>query len=144
MTENKWYMNNGCVGKNFYKSYIKDRVSKQTQAKFNKLLQDDDEDFIDYYRVNIENPDDRENQYSSLWFFDIDLEKGYMPVFISNINTSSCLAMEMCEMDGEDEDEDEDNWKNMDDLLEYAPNGSEKSKDTLKNVLNGLEFITQV
>jgi len=132
--EQKFYLASGLIGKSFYDNYIKKEVSKTTQKKFEALLEDEDEDFIEYYRVGIDNPDDREWEFSFLWFFDINLEKGYMPVFKSGVNTSSCLAMEMCGMDRDDEDE-EDNLKTLEELLEYAPNGSEKSKETLKKLL---------
>jgi len=133
--EKKFYMSSGCVGKDFYEKHIKDEVSKATQKKFEALLNDEDEDFIEYYRVSISNPDDKAWEFSSLWFFDINLEQGwYMPVFKSGVNTSSCLAMEMCGMDREDEDE-EDNTKTLEELLDYAPNRNQKSKDQIKRIL---------
>jgi hypothetical protein len=132
--EPKFYLANGCIGKDFYKRHIKDEVTKATQKKFEALLKDEDEDFIEYYRVGISNPDDRAAEFSSLWFFDINLEKGYMPVFKTGVNTSSCLALEMCGIDRDDED-DEDNGRTLEELLDYAPNGSEKSKENIKKIL---------
>ena len=133
MTENKWYLNSGCIGKDFYENYIKEKYNKTTQSKFEKLLQDGD-DYIDYYRVGIENPNDNEWEFSQLWFFDINLDIGYMPLFISGINTSSCLAFELCGMD-RDEEDDEDNWKTMEEIMELAPNGGEKSKLKIRQIL---------
>jgi len=132
--EPKYYLANGCIGKNFYKDWIKNAVSKATQKKFEALLKDEDEDFIEYYRVGISNPDDKAWEFSSLWFFDINLDKGYMPVFLSGVNTSSALAMEMCGIDRDDEDG-EDNGRTLEELLEYAPNGSEQSKGAIKKYL---------
>jgi len=132
--EPKFYLANGCIGKDFYKRHIKDEVTKATQKKFEALLKDEDEDFIEYYRVGISNPDDKAWEFSSLWFFDINLDKGYMPVFLSGVNTSSALAMEMCGIDRDDED-DEDNGRTLEELLDYAPNGNEKSKENIKKIL---------
>ena len=131
--EEKLYLNRGCIGKDFYENYIKDKYDKKVKSKFEKILQDED-NYIDYYRVGIENPSDNKWEFSQLWFFDINLDIGYMPCFISGINTSSCLALELCGMDGDDED-DEDNWKTMEELMEFAPNGSNKSKMLIKKIL---------
>jgi hypothetical protein len=128
--EQKFYVASGCVGKHFYENYIKHEVSKKTQEKFEALLQDEDEDFIEYYRVGISNPDDRAWEFSSLWFFDINLGSGwYLPVFKSGVNTSSYLALEMC---GKDEEE---NTRTLEELLDYSPNGNQKSKDQIKKLL---------
>ncbi len=124
---------NGIIGKDFYNNYIKEEVSKETHAKFKALLKDE-EDYIEYDRGTISNPADAKNHFSSLWFFDINLQKGYMPVYLSGVNTSSCLAMEMSCMDRECEDE-EDEKISLEEILEYAPNGSEKSKETIKKLL---------
>lgn len=128
--EQKYYLATGVITKHFYESYIKDNVSKTIQKKFIDLLRDENNDFIEYYRVGIDNPDDSENEFSSLWFFDIGLDKGCIPVFLSCINTSSCLAMELSCMDRDDEDE--YNYKSLEDLLDYAP---DKSKETVKNII---------
>ena len=105
-TEQKFYLASALIGKYFYEKYIKNEVSKTTQTKFEALL-NDDEDFIEYYWTNISNPDDSAFEFTSLWFFDINLGSGwYMPVFISGVNTSSCLALEFCGMEDDDKDED--------------------------------------
>lgn len=121
----------GCIGKSFYENYIKKDVSKYAQSKFEAVLLDD-EDFIEFYRVHIDNPADAGWQFSCLWFFDVALDSGFMPVFKSGVNTSSCLAMEMC---GIDREEDEENTMTLEQLLEYAPNGSQKSKEEIKKIL---------
>lgn len=131
--EKKYYLASGLIGNSFYEDYIKDNISKATQAKFKALLKDE-EDFIEYYRVRIDNPSDRATEFSCLWFFDINLEKGYMPVFISGVNMSSRLALEMCGMDRDEEDE-EDSGLTLEELLEYSPNGSKKSKEIIKKLL---------
>jgi len=121
----------GVIDKRFYERYIKERISNKTvQKKFETLLQDEDEDFIEYCRVGISNPDDTAWQFSSLWFFDIGLKKGCMPILLLGINTSSCLAMELCGMDN-----DEEEYKTLDELMDYVPNCSEKQKDNIKKVL---------
>ena len=128
-----FYLNSGIIGKSFYESYIKHHLSKKIQKKFEALLKDEDDYFIDYYRVGISNPDDRAWEFSSLWFFDIGLKKGYMPVFITGINTSSCLAMELCGMD-RDDDEGDEIEKTLEELLEhFCP--IEEAKETIRQIL---------
>jgi|LakMenE18May11ns_1017448.scaffolds.fasta_scaffold9896821_3 hypothetical protein len=132
--EQKFYYATGLIGRSFYDDYIKDDVSKKTQDKFEALLENED-DFIEYYRVSISNPDDRDWEFSSLWFFDINLEAGaYYPLYKAGINTSSSLALVMCGID-RDDDEDEDNTFTLEELMEFAPNGNEKSKQTIKRLL---------
>ena len=134
-TENKWYLNSGCIDKDFYDRFIKDEVEKKHRAKFAKLLKNE-EDFIEYYRVGINNPTDSKWTFSSLWFFDIGLKSGYYPVFLEHINTSSGLAMTMCGMDRDDDEEDEEYYmKTLDELLEFAPNGTEENKNEIKRIL---------
>ena len=120
------------MGKSFYEDYIKNELSNTTQKKFEALLENEDEDFIEYYRVGISNPDDTAWEFSSLWFFDIGLKKGYMPVFVTGINTSSGLAMELCEMD-RDDDEGDEMERTLEELLDYCP--IEKAKETIRQIL---------
>lgn len=138
MTSNndqKFYVSSGCISYHFYDNFIKNKIYKSVQKLFEALLEDNEEDLIEYYRVSIDNPDDREWEYSCLWFFDINLKNGkYMPVYVSGINTKSSLAGVMCEMDRE-EDEEEDNTKTLEELLDYVPNGNEEAKETFKKLL---------
>jgi hypothetical protein len=124
-----FYLTRGVMEKSFYENYIKAELSKTTQKKFEALLKDEDEDYIEYYRVSISNPDDRAWEFSSLWFFDIGLKKGYMPVYITGVNTSSGLAMELCGMDSDDEEEE----RTLEELLDYCP--IEKAKETIRQIL---------
>lgn len=128
----KFYLSSGYITKSFYHRYIKDEVSKATQKKFEALLKNEEEDFIEYDRCGISNPDDSVVEFSSLWFFDINLDSGYMPVFIAGINTSSRLALEMCGMDRDDREDEE---LTLEQMLEKAPNGSQQSKEAIKKIL---------
>jgi hypothetical protein len=130
--EQKFYLSSGWITKSFYHRYIKDEVSKATQKKFEALLINEEEDFIEYDRCGISNPDDSVVEFSSLWFFDINLDSGYMPVFIAGINTSSRLAMELCGMDRDDREDEE---LTLEQMLEKAPNGSQQSKEAIKKIL---------
>lgn len=124
----KFYVSSGCMTKSFYKNYIKHEVSKIKQKQFEERLQDEEEDYIEYYRVGIDNPNDRSWEFTTLWFFDIGLERGYMPVCKSGINTSSGMAMSMCGMDS-----DEETTMTLEELVDFAPCG--KSKESVKNLL---------
>jgi len=128
----KFYLSSGYITKSFYHRYIKDEVSKATQKKFEAILKNEEEDFIEYDRCGISNPDDSVVEFSSLWFFDINLDSGYMPVFIAGINTSSRLALEMCGMDRDDREDEE---LTLEQMLEKAPNGSQQSKEAIKKIL---------
>lgn len=128
----KFYLSSGYITKSFYHRYIKDEVSKATQKKFEELLKNEEEDFIEYDRCGISNPDDSVVEFSSLWFFDINLDSGYMPVFIAGVNTSSRLALEMCGMDRDDREDEE---LTLEQMLEKAPNGSQQSKEAIKKIL---------
>lgn len=128
----KFYLSSGYITKSFYHRYIKDEVSKATQKKFEAILKNEEEDFIEYDRCGISNPDDSVVEFSSLWFFDINLDSGYMPVFIAGINTSSRLALELCGMDRDDREDEE---LTLEQMLEKAPNGSQQSKEAIKKIL---------
>ena len=121
-SQNKWYVTYGIINKEFYENFIKDKVTKNLQKKFEELLEDEDDDFIEYFRVAVENPEDRAWEYSTLWFFDLNLEKGYLPVYIAGVNSKSIFAMSCCGMDRDDDDEEsEHNTFTLEKLLEYAP-----------------------
>ena len=110
-TENKWYVAKGRLGMGFYEDFIKSKISKTSQIKFQELLNYDDS--VDYYRIQVNNPDDSPVEYTTLWFFDLNLEKGYLPVYIPNVNGSSVLALCSCQLYEDeteyDKEEDEDN-----------------------------------
>ncbi len=121
------------MGKSFYETHIKKEIfSKTTQKKFEAMYKDEDEDYIEYYRVCISNPDDCPWQFSSLWFFDMGFENGYFPIFVTGVNTSSYFAMELCGM--ERDEYEEENERTLEELLEeFRP--SEKAKETIRQIL---------
>ena len=131
--EKKWYVSSGSISKDFYKNYISSNIQTQFKKKFNQIFkdnQDEGDNFVDYYRISVDNKNDAGYQFSSLWFFDIDLKKGHLPVYLSGVNTSSCLAMEMSGMDSEWE---EDKHFTLEEILDLCP--CETSKGTIRNLL---------
>jgi hypothetical protein len=132
--EKKWYVNSGSISKDFYKNYISSNIQTQSKKKFNQIFKDNEDEgdnFVDYYRISVDNKNDAGNQFSSLWFFDIDLKKGHLPVYLSGVNTSSCLAMEMCGMD-RDWEILEQNFT-LEEILDLCP--CETSRKTIRNLL---------
>jgi hypothetical protein len=122
------YVASGTIDKDFYESYIKSKISASARSKFKKIFEDEDAT-VDYYRVGINNPDDRAWTYSCLWFFDI-LDKGYLPVYHSCINTSSGLAMCMSCMDRDDDD---DNFMPIHKIIEFG--GNKTNQKIIKDLL---------
>ena len=122
LAQEKWIFNSGNIDKDFYENYIKNELSKSAQKKMNIEFVDD-ESYIPYYSTYINNPTKflSSNTYSVLFLFDINLPNGkYLPVVIDYINTSSCLAMVMSEMNNDDDGEEQE--LNLDGVLEFIPN----------------------
>jgi hypothetical protein len=132
--EPKRYVASGCIGKWFYNEFIRSKLSKEMKKKFDDLLKDEDEDFVDYYRVSIQNPSDPAWGFSTLWFFDV-LDTGMLPVYISGINTSSAMAMSMCGLDRDDEDDDdaESKMTEVDDIVNFG--ATENNKKIIRELL---------
>ena len=128
----RYWLIRGWITKPIYNRFFKDEFSKINQKKFAAILKNEEEDFIEYYRVGIDDPSNSRCEFSSLWFFDINLDRGYLPAFLQGINTSSALAMTMCGMDRDDE---EDDVVTLNDLLKFAPDVNKKSKEALKKIL---------
>jgi len=122
-------MNQGSVDKEFYETYIKEHMTPHSQKKFDSAVEDGE--FVDYYRVGFKSKTDSIAEFSNLWFFDI-CEKGYCPVYVSNINTSSGYSMCLCGLDRDDGEIE----ITLEDLLEeYVLN--EKAKKPIKDLLTG-------
>ncbi len=122
----KYCFNFGSMDKDFFDNYIKDHIQKNLHIKCNNIL--DNEGFIEYYSIGIDS--DRIACYSELWLLDINLDAGlYLPVFIENINTSSCYALSRCNMDNDDDD----NFKSIDEILNMCP---KSCREQINNILH--------
>jgi hypothetical protein len=111
--DNTYNLNQGSMDKIFFDEYIRIKCNKNLQKKCNKILED--YDFIEYYSLGLKS--DRIACYSELWFLDINLnDNKLLPIFIENINTSSCYSLARCSMDNDD-----DNYKTIDEILELCP-----------------------
>lgn len=117
----QYYIKEGTIGKDFYENFIKERISAKGKKLFKKALDNNDE-YIEYYRVSVYDTTDRITDYSCLWFFDVGQERTYYPVYINNINSSSSMAMCMCGMDRDDNDEDNNYDDDNDDYKYYTAN----------------------
>ena len=117
----KFYLNFSFINKNFFDNYIKDHVQKNLQKRCDKILED--YEFIECYSIGLKS--ECIACYNELWLLDINMdeiskEKGmYLPIFIENINTSSCYALERCSMDNNSINE--ENYKSLDELLIMCP-----------------------
>lgn len=117
----KYCLNYSSMDKAFFDTYIKHHIitfgCKNLHEKCENILEDDG--IIECYSVSVNS--ELVACYSELWFLDINLGSGlYLPVFISDINTSSYYALSRCNMDNDD-DTDFDNFKSIDELVEMCP-----------------------
>lgn len=127
--DEKYYVATGLIDKDAYNEYFKSEVSKKITTMFNKCFKDRNFKYVHFYRVGINNPTDKEYEFSSLWFFDINLKSGYIPIFKAGVNTSSCFAMFMCDLDRDDDDSE----LTFDELLDFAP--CKTSRESVKTIL---------
>ena len=119
--ETKWIVSTGRIDKEFYMEHFQDEFSKQTQKQFNDIF--NDEEYVEFERINVKNINDSPYEFTTLWFFDVNYKNGMFPCYKPNMNTSSCFAMECCNIDDNDYmtiDDDEDNSKTLDEILEYT------------------------
>lgn len=121
-------MTHGTMDKDFYETYIKEHMAAHSQKKFESAVEDGE--FVEYHRVGFKSKTDSISEFSNMWFFEI-CEKGYCPVFVSNINNSSGYSMCLCGLDRDD-----DNEITLEDLLEEYVLG-EKAKKLIKDLLTG-------
>jgi hypothetical protein len=127
---NKYYLSYSSIDKDFFDTYIKHHIQKNLHKKCMNIL--DNEEFIECYSVGIKS--ERVACYSELWFLDINLKPGlYLPVFISDINTSSCYALYRCNMDNDNESINEDNYKSINELVDMCP---KSTKELVNKILN--------
>jgi len=110
----KRYVAEGTMGKGFYETFIRDKMSAKGQNLMDEIFGEEDaeecENFVEYRVCSWGNPKDHHQvEYSELWFLDCETEQGfYYPVVATNINTSSAYAMSRCGMNRETETEEEE------------------------------------
>jgi hypothetical protein len=107
--EKTYYHSEGLMDSYFFKNYLEEKCSKGILQRIKKYwtTMDDEEDDqgLEYKVFGIENTNDRETEYTEFWL--LDNEGGYIPIFVTGINTSSCYAMVRSGMDREIEDGDD-------------------------------------
>ncbi len=132
---NQFYINEGSIDKSFFDDFIRSHVQKNLQKKCDKILED--YELIEYYSIGCKS--DRVACYSELWFLDINMdnickEKGVLlPVYISDINTSSPYSLARCYYDSDNQDEDEDNYKTIEEILKWCP---KSCRSQINRILN--------
>jgi len=100
----KWYVSEGSMSKFTYERSFKHLIkNKEAKEAYDEVFKDDEDAYIEYYRVRFNNPKDAKWEFSSIWF--LEYCSGFIPVVVKGVNTSSALAMEMCGMDREEEGE---------------------------------------
>ncbi len=120
----KYNLNFGCIAKEFYTEYINNYVQKNLQSKCNKILEE--YDYIEYYSIGLNS--DKNCCYSELWLLDISNNTNdyYLPVYISDINTSSCYSLAKCYLEYEEIE------KPLDEILEMCP---KSTRQQIRNIL---------
>ena len=141
---NKYYLNKGSIDKSFFDDFIRSNVQKNLQKKCDKMLEDNE--LIEYYSIGCKS--DRVACYSELWFLDINMdnickEKGVLlPIYISDINTSSPYSLARCYYNQDyDDNQDDDNYKTIDEILKWCPKSCRSQinrilTETLNETLN--------
>jgi hypothetical protein len=112
---NKYYLNSGLVDRDFYNNFIRNDINQPDRLLFETALVPS-EDCIEFYRIEIKNPNDRPYEMSSLWFFDIGLN-GHYPLAKLGVNTSSALSLTMC---GVDRDVEEEEWLTEEEVIAFV------------------------
>ena len=107
--EKTYYVAEGTMDSHFFKEYLEEKCGKKVLQRIKKYwtTMDDEEEGegLEYKVFGIENTDDKEWEYSECWL--LDNEGGYVPIFVTGINTSSCYAAGRCGMDREIEEGDD-------------------------------------
>ena len=106
--------------------YIRQSAPKKLDDLIDKL--DADDCALKCYTIKLSNS--HPCYYDQLWLFPIDDD--VIPVLITNINTSSGMAMWSCEIYRNVFDGDEDGELSLDDVLEFVGKGWRKG---LKKVI---------
>lgn len=120
-----FYRREALINKEEYDEYIR----RYSPKKLDKLIDELDEDDcpLECYTIGLSNS--HSCYYDQLWLFPIGDD--LIPVLITDINTSSGMAMWSCGI-YRDEDEGEDNTLSLDDLIEFVGKGWRKG---LKKVI---------
>ncbi len=134
MTNTKYYIDTGCMNRNFFDEYLADKATKAVLQKI-KEYWSDPEEFLEYYAFRLDNPTDRKGlEYSECWL--LDYKDGYLPLIATGINTSSCYSMCRCGMDRELDEDEEPQRLTLDEICEMM---SDKYKTTLKTTVENIE-----
>jgi hypothetical protein len=133
-----WRVDNGLMGKNFYLDFVKSYLDKSLRKKFEEIFEDED-GYVEYYSVSINDPNDYEVTFSILYYFDVGLSSGCIPVYINRINTSSCMALCMCNMAREYDEGEEPLTYTLEELMDMLPPAdnavNKKYRETIKKIL---------
>jgi hypothetical protein len=87
------YLKSCCISKADYNEYIRTNSHKSLNKFVDDNVSDDDESFIECYTIGLYNSCGY--RYDQCWLID-DNSGHYVPVLITDINTSSCMAMWSC------------------------------------------------
>ena len=89
----------------FYKEYLEGHASESVATRIKqywKDINDEEGEPLEYKVFAVPNANDSNVEYTECWL--LDFQTGYLPIFIKNINTSSCYAACRCGMDREIEE----------------------------------------
>ena len=137
MMNSKYYIDTGCMNRNFFDEYLADNATKAVLQKIREYWSDPEE-FLEYSAFRLENPTDRKGlEYSECWL--LDYKDGYLPLIATGINTSSRYSMCRCGMDRELDEDEEPQTLTLDEICELM---SDKYKTTLKTTVENIEKKT--
>ncbi len=135
MEEQKtFYVNQEIINKSFFNDFIKHHIQKNILSICNKIL--DEYDFIECYSISFSS--DKIACYNELLFLDVNLEtickdkNVLLPVYITDINTSSYYALAKCYNQNDDDNQDFDNYKTIDEILDWCP---KSCRNKINNIL---------
>jgi hypothetical protein len=139
--EQTYHLADGMMSSNFFTEYLEPKMVGMTKC-YEKLseywsdMHDEDGEPLEYKVFSVKSHNDSEVEYSECWL--LECGDGYIPVFVLNINTSSCYSMCRCGMDRElEECDDVKTEYTLDEIAEMLVECVKKDifKDTITETL---------
>lgn len=130
LVEDKWSCEWGTAGEDFIKEYIIENCyGKYSKKKLLDALKI--EPYIEY-KVFTTWRSECGSRWDELWFFDIGEE--FIPVYVENINGSSCYAYCRSGMINDYEEGEHIDYYTRDDILDFVK--TEKQKETISSLFH--------
>ena len=115
---NKRYINQIIISKEGFDEYLASKITNKMKARMDKYMEGNEEEPIYGYTFRLENPTDRQWEYSICFLLDCD--GGYMPIFNTGVNTSSYFALWSCGIYADENDDDENDMMTMEEICDMV------------------------